>query len=404
MAHPIDPPYLVSWNITKRCNLACGHCYLDSSELAGEDETSTDEAYRFIDEIAALAPGCMLVLTGGEPLARPDIYGISRRAADCGLNAVIGTNGTLLTDDIVSKLMGCGVRGFGISVDSASSAFHDRFRGMDGAWGKTMAGMEALKKAGAPFQLQFSVTKENKGELREFSRFALERGARAVNFFFLVCTGRGQKATGISVAEYETALEEITLLERCYEGRMMIRARCAPQIIRVAEKKDTQSRLLKGATSGCIAGKGYLRISPGGFVTPCPYIPVNGSSLSLKENTLRHIWENGSEFISLREGTLSGRCAECEFSVSCGGCRARALAANGDFLSEDPWCSHEPQKEQREKTAVPGWSPQALERLDRIPSFIRPMVKKGLEGYAAKRGIATITPELMQQMRKKANS
>lgn len=400
----MSAPYLISWNITKRCNLLCAHCYLDASD-SGVDAISTCEALSITAQAASMAPGAMLVLTGGEPLLRPDIYDIINKAAKLGLSPVLGTNGTMLAKEVCSRLLDAGIKGAGVSLDSLSPTFHDKFRGMPGAWQKTLTGMEALRAFNIPFQMQFTITKENRHEIKRAASFALEQGALSVNFFFLVCTGRGQKATDLTPEEYEAALEEIVKAEDEFGGKIMVRARCAPHIVRVAERLNPQSPLVKGATCGCVAGKGYLRISPEGLVTACPYIPANSSSPSVLKTSLKEIWENDSSFISLRTPALTGRCADCEYKDSCGGCRARALTANGSLMEEDPWCVYQPNGDEK-KTAIPlrapGWSVEAQERLEKIPTFLRPMIRKGLERYAASKGIETITPELMAELRQKA--
>jgi radical SAM protein with 4Fe4S-binding SPASM domain len=400
----LPPPYLISWNVTKRCNLLCAHCYLDATD-SGVDTVSTDEAMRITDEVASLTPGAMLVLTGGEPLLRPDIFDIISRAADLGLNPVLGTNATMLTKEVCSRLLDAGIKGAGVSLDSLSPALHDRFRGMDGAWKKTLTGMEALRAFNIPFQMQFTITKDNRDEIERAASFAIERGALAINFFFLVCTGRGQKATDLTPEEYEGALEDIVKAEEDFGAQVMVRARCAPHIVRVAERVNPRSPLVKGATCGCVAGKGYLRISPEGLVTACPYIPANERSPSVLKTSLKEIWENDPSFLRLRAPALTGRCADCGYKDSCGGCRARAAAANGDIMGEDPWCVYEPEgglKKETPKTTAPRWSPETQERLEKIPVFLRPMIKKGLEKYAVSKGIETITPELMAELRQKA--
>jgi len=403
MGYQYTAPFLVSWNITKRCNLKCAHCYLDATELAGRTEATTQEARRYIDEIAGLNPHAMLILTGGEPLMRPDIFDISRYASSLGLTVAIGTNGILLDNGAVRAMKENHVSGVGISLDSASAAHHDRFRGMTGAWDATMRSMYALRSNGLDFQVQFTVTRENRREVPAIIKLAEDAGARAVNIFFLVCTGRGSRMTDLTAAEYEETLDYIITADAGRKGEMMIRARCAPHILRLAEEKNARSSL-KFMTSGCIAGRGYLRISPEGFVTPCPYIPVAENSPRLGETSLKDICERDPAFRALASQALKGRCGECEYAVLCGGCRARALATAKDLMGEDNWCEYTPKKTKgtrtmEEKELV--WEDAALESLKKVPAFVRPMVKKGIEKYARGNGIERITPEVMEDIRAK---
>ncbi len=392
-------PYLISYNLTKRCNLKCKHCYLDAGELEGRFDMPTSEVLAVIDSIAEINPSAMLILTGGEPLLRGDIFQIVRHASDHGFTVFVGTNGTGLTGDTVERLKESGVKGVGISLDSVREEVHDEFRGLRGAWRETVQAMDLLREGGLPFQVQFSVTRENKGELKDMLRLSLEKGATALNIFFLVCTGRGEKSTDLSPDEYESVITEIAELSRDYEDRIMVRSRCAPHIFRVADRINPS--LLKGLTSGCIAAKGYMRITPDGYVTPCPYIPEDGSrDMNIRHRDLKSIWYESPLFKSMREAELGGKCGSCEYNELCGGCRARALALKGDLMDEDPMCGYIPDENRREPVR-PQWRADALERLKRIPFFIRPMIKEGIERYARMKGIREITPELLSELKKK---
>jgi radical SAM protein with 4Fe4S-binding SPASM domain len=398
------PPFLISWNITKRCNLKCEHCYLDASELEGASELSTTEARAVIDEIAALNPQSMLILTGGEPLMRDDCLELSEYAGSKGITVVLGTNGTTLDDETVRAMVKSGIKGVGVSLDSAGPAYHDGFRGLAGAWERTDAGIDSLRKFKLDFTIQISVTRNNIDEITPVIEYGLKKGARAVNIFFLVCTGRGQDMSDITPAQYESTLTSLVKAARVYEDRIMVRARCAPHLLRIADKIDPESPLMKGATSGCIAGTGYIRITPEGDVTPCPYIPTIAGNI--KETGLKEIWEKAGVFETMRKREYGGRCKECEYDDICGGCRARALAVS-DIMGEDPWCEYEPEGKTPSTSHGPEpagivWTKEAEERLVKVPGFLRGMVKRGVETYARKKGLAMVTPAIMSELRKRA--
>ncbi|MEK6759961.1 MAG: radical SAM protein [Deltaproteobacteria bacterium] len=397
------PPFLVSWNLTKRCNLRCVHCYLGAVELEGASDIDTRSALRIVDEIASINPSAMVIMTGGEPLLRPDLPEIASYASSKGLSVVVGTNGTLLTPSAIESLIKANVAGVGVSLDSAAPEVHDRFRGVPGAWLSTIKGIDNLKESGLPFQLHLTVTKENRGSLKDVIRLAGEKGATGVNIFFLVCTGRGQQMTDLSPSEYEGVLEEIAKADDT-AGGVMVRARCAPHIVRVAGRINPDGSLARGGTSGCIAATGYMRITPEGRVTPCPYIPPSPEGPAIGEKSLKDIWEKDPLFTAMRKRDLEGRCGGCEFKETCGGCRARAFASGNSLSGEDPWCVYTPSKNASEKITgtFVRWTAEAQERLDKAPSFLRSMIKKGVEAYARSKGLNEITPEVMATLRKRA--
>lgn len=398
-------PHLISWNLTRRCNLACGHCYLDAVQRKRDagDELSLAEAARVIDEIAELAPGAMLVLTGGEPLLRRDLGDIVEHAAGIGLMPVVGTNGMLLDAARAQHLRERGTAGVGISLDSTAPEFHNRLRGHDGAWQGALAGMRAARAAGLGVLMQATLFEENRHELSGFADLAAEVGVMALNFFFLVCTGRGVTQTDLSGQAYEESLRDILALQAA-RPELMIRARCAPYARRMLGLHAGESAPGYAEwSSACLAGRRYLRIGPKGEVTPCPYIP--DAAGSVRWQPLREIWETGDAFVRLRQEMPGGKCGACDYRVSCGGCRARALATKGDLMAEDGKCTYRPPAqatpESPSSSCAPSvnWSPEAQRLLDRIPSFVRDKVRDSLEQKVKAAGEVVVSADFMRQQR-----
>jgi radical SAM protein with 4Fe4S-binding SPASM domain len=395
-------PHLISWNLTRRCNLACGHCYLDAVQRKSDadGELTLPEVAEVIDQIAELAPGAMLVLTGGEPLLRRDLDDIVEHAAGHGLMPVIGTNGILLSEERARRLRDAGAAGAGISVDSITSEFHDRLRGHAGAWRGAFEGMRAARAAGLGVLMQATLFEENRHQLAGFADLAAEVGAMALNFFFLVCTGRGVTQTDLSPQTYEETLREVLALQGA-RPKLMIRARCAPYARRMLGlHAGEMSGSYAEWSSACLAGRRYLRIGPKGDVTPCPYIPEGDGNLRWK--SLRDIWDTGPSFVRLRNEMPEGKCGQCDYRVSCGGCRARALATEGNLMAEDAKCTYIPAYVQPEvmparECQVITWTADAQQMVERIPSFIRGRIKSNLEQKAKAEGQAAITVEFMNK-------
>ncbi|MEK6672340.1 MAG: radical SAM protein [Nitrospirota bacterium] len=395
-------PYLVSWNLTGRCNLACPHCYINSSspELQTPNpELTSDEARSVIDELRIINPRLMLVLSGGEPMLREDIFDIVEYADRCGFITVMGSNGTLLTEENIRVLKEAGLKGLGISIDSPSPMYHDLFRGSEGAWKLSTNALRYAKDIGIETQIDVTLTDKNWEEIDNFIEFGVSYGAKAVNFFFLVCTGRAMK-TDISTASYEAALKTIARLS-ARERRLMVRARCAPHIYRVLYEEGVP---ISSGTRGCLAGRYYMRIDHEGNVTPCPYMSVTAGNI--REHTLSSIWGGASSLSSLRDGVYSGRCGICEYAEICGGCRARALMENGDFMGEDPLCSYIPSGKSRviindSFNTDMQWDEKARERLRNVPNFMQGMIIRMVETVARDRGVEVVTNELMDEMKGK---
>lgn len=392
--------FLLAINLTKRCNLACAHCYMDAETMlqGGANELTTAEVCGLLDDIAGRGTETMVVLTGGEPLLRGDLEELIAHGTQRGLAMVVGTNGVALTDRRVQLLKVAGALGVGISVDSLDSEKHDAFRGLPGAWEKTMAGIEACKRHGLPFQIHFSVTEANADEVPSMIDFARAAGARVLNVFFLVCTGRGESMSDITPLTYERVLNQLVAAQE-QSRDLLIRARCAPHYKRIAYQQNPASTLTRATGyegGGCLAGIHYCRITPEGGVTACPYIPTEEGNIH--ETKFWDIWDRSPTFKSLRTPALQGKCGRCEFRKLCGGCRARPLALGESLMDTDPWCVHvpdgsavvEPLSEQPKQIA---WSKEAEKRLARVPSFLRKMVRSRAESHVQELGLQMVTEE-----------
>ncbi len=439
-------PYVISWNLTYRCNLACEHCYLDAGgtplvdtgNFADRSELGTEACFRVIDEIAAFAPECLTILTGGEPLLRRDILEIVRRAADRGLWVVVGTNGVRITENVAQRLAEAGARGLSLSLDALDPDRHDRFRNVRGAWRNTVEGADILNRTGLPFIVQTTAGSHNLGELDAIADFAHDRlAARVWNLYFLVPTGRGQFVSDMTPAQYDDVLAALYRIQRKYTGRMLVNAKCAPHYIKTvlehnAEKdqsplggqKGPQDegafeglplvRTYSGGAGGCPAGTHYMGIRPNGDLTPCPYLPVFAGNL--RNSRLTDLWASSPLFVEIRRrASLGGRCGACELNAHCGGCRARAYGMTGDLMAEDPLCTHTPGtfanapalapaiapaiEYGRESSPTVAWDEAAAARMKKIPAFVRGMVVKAVEESCRKNAISRVTVEELERIR-----
>ena len=387
---PIETtPSLLSWNLTRMCNLRCPHCYMEAGKKA-EHELTTEECLRLIDDMKALGTE-MLILTGGEPLLRKDIYDIARYASEQGIWVVMGTNGVLITDAVAQKMVECGVKGVGISIDSLDPEKHNSFRGGPDAWEYSVRALDICRAHGLQVLVQTTIMEMNRQEIPQLIDFTREKGAWSFNLYFLVQTGRGQEMNDLSAEQTEDVLSYLVDIQDEYRP-MLVRSKCAPHFKRIAYERG-RGGLESG---GCMAGTQYGRITPGGDVTPCPYMTVVAGNV--RKQSLQEIWQTSPILQQLRDPKqLKGRCGACEFNELCGGCRCRAYAAYGDFLQEDPACTYRPTGRPLQYADV-RWSEEARARLERIPlAFIRKKVADGLEAYAQRQSIQLITTDVMKE-------
>lgn len=370
MTYP--PPRLIFWETTVGCNLRCIHCRrITIADTLMPQDLSTDEAFALIDDIASFARP-ILVLSGGEPLFRPDILRIARYATERGLIVALATNGTLVDRALAQAIKDAGVRRVSLSLDGAEAATHDLFRG-PGMFDRALAGLAHLRAVGLPVQINTTIARHNLHQLDQMLQLAKSLGAVALHLFLLVPVGCGQEIADeqmITAAEYEAVLNWI--YDREMEGGIELKATCAPHYFRIMRQRQAAERRqgivrerpasaarqqhagghpggspsMNSMTRGCLAGTGVCFISHRGEVFPCGYLPLAAGNI--RQQSFRAIWEDAPLFQELRDpGLLQGKCGLCEFKGVCGGCRARAYGMTGEYLGEEPFCIYEPRMKER---------------------------------------------------------
>ncbi len=340
---------LLAWETTRRCNLSCLHCRAGARDECYPDELDTAQGEALLRDLAGLGRP-VVILTGGEPLLRPDIFHLARFGHELGLRMVMAVNGTLLTPDIARRLKQAGIQRLSISIDGPDAASHDAFRGQQGAYQGALAGMEAARGVGLDFQVNTTVTRGNLEQIEAIQDKVVELGAVAHHIFLLVPTGRGRALTGeiISAREYEEVLHWFA--ERKDQVPLELKATCAPHYYRVirqrarrrGEKLSFKTHGLDAVTKGCLGGQGFAFVSHTGSVQPCGYLELSAGELA--EQPFSRIWRESELFRRLRDpDLLGGKCGVCEYRRVCGGCRARAYEVSGDELAEEPLCLYQPQ-------------------------------------------------------------
>lgn len=346
-------PKWIAWEITRKCNLRCVHCRSSSEmEAKGHPDFSTQEAFRVIDDIVSYA-NPVVVLSGGEPLIRKDVFEIARYGTDKGLRMCLATNGTLVNEETCEKIKSSGIRITSLSLDGADEAVHDDFRSQKGAFTGTINAARLFRKHGIEFIVNSSFTRRNQEQIPDVYKLAKELGATAWYMFMIVPTGRGEDIMKelISKEEYDGILDWHYNMEK-EEDLMLVRPTCAPHYYRVVLQKakeegtSVKRRTLKfstGGSKGCLAGQLICLIDVDGNVLPCSYFPKPAGNI--RDQSFKDIWENSELFRDLRDfKKYKGRCGSCEYVNVCGGCRARAYSVYGDYLEEEPFCSYTPMK------------------------------------------------------------
>ncbi len=352
----IFEPKWLAWEITGKCNMNCIHCRSSSSMGSSEGDFTLEEAKALIDDITSFAKP-VVVLSGGEPLLRRDVFEIASYGTSKGLRMALATNGALVDDEMCARIKASGIRIVSLSLDGSTADIHDDFRKQPGAFEATLRAAEFFRKHDIEFLINSSFTKRNQDDIPNVYRLAKEIGAVAWYMFMIVPMGRGEElmAELISKEDYEEILKWHFEME-LQEKEMLVRPTCAPHYYRIIQEEakakgiDFTRRNLKfgtGGAKGCIAAQSIAFIGSRGEVQPCSYFPQSAGNV--KEQSFQEIWENSALFHDMRSfKDYKGRCGSCEYLGVCGGCRARAFAVSDDYMEEEPFCSHIPRKVLRE--------------------------------------------------------
>ncbi|HET6457245.1 MAG TPA: heme b synthase [Armatimonadota bacterium] len=344
-------PRLVFWELTSACNLKCIHCRACPIDQRSPEDLTTEEGKTLIEQIASFAKP-VLVLSGGEPLVRPDVFQLAEYGTSQGLRVALATNGTLVTPEVARQIKDSGIQRVSVSIDGASAKSHDAFRGTLGAFDDAWLGIENIKAAGVPFQINTTVTKHNIAEIPDILSLAIERGAVALHMFLLVPTGCGKEIADdemIEPQEYERVLN--WFYDRSKDVKIGLKATCAPHYFRIMRQRAKEEGIritpethgFEAMTKGCLAGSAVCFVSHKGEVYPCGYLPVSAGNVGTQH--FKDIWESAEVFRVLRdEDNLHGKCGYCEFRRVCMGCRARAYGYTGNYLDPEPYCVYEPRR------------------------------------------------------------
>lgn len=343
---------MVAWELTRACNLKCAHCRASADRPDDPEALPPSRCLEIVDQILDVGRP-VIILTGGEPLLHQSIFDISGYASGKGLRVVLGTNGTLLDRKASRHLRESGVTLVGVSLDYPMAELEDEFRGVNGAFDMALQGIENARAEGLSIQINSTITQLNVGYLNDLLRLVIDLGASAFHPFLLVPTGRGKQLENVELSpkEYESVLGWVYDRQVEYGDGLFIKPTDAPHYQRIIRQKrkiagmeateSSQGHYRQRLGRGCLAGTGFCFISHTGTVQGCGYLNVPAGHLV--EQSFGDIWRNSPLFEDLRDlSKLRGKCGCCEFKQVCGGCRARAYEASGDYLEAEPYCVYHP--------------------------------------------------------------
>ena len=343
----VAPPHLVSYAVTRECNLKCKHCYSDAVDRPAPGELSTLEAKMLVDNLADWGIH-LLIFDGGEPLCRDDFFDIAKYASGKRMRIVVGSNGTLIDAELAGRMKDVGVQAVQISIDGARPETHDSFRGEEGSFDRAIRGVEACKHVGLPFQFGMVIRKQSLPEVPSMLELAVNSGANAAEFFDLVQVSRVRKECPeeiLSRDERKSVMEWLAEAQR--DCPIVIRTPGCPMYPLILKQKNAQPkhfpahllRRIPYYDRGCAAGmpNGYITILPNGDVIPCMLLQVELGNI--RDENIVKIWQESPILVKLRSRPLlEGECDRCRHRDACAGCRGRAYEETGNMLASDPGC------------------------------------------------------------------
>jgi len=338
----ITKPRIVAFEVTRKCRFNCIHCRAVASEKADSEYLTTDQCKQILFSLGRYNK-CVVILTGGEPMEREDIYELIEFGNDVGHRMAMATCGYSINDDTAKKLKDCGTLTLSFSLDGSDANSHDSFRRVAGAFEITLAAIEKSREHGIRFQINTTVTSRNIGHVPKIAHLAQELGAYCFNPFILVPTGRGAAISDeiLDPAKYEKLLRDLVKIKK--EIPIDVRVTCGPQFSRIMAQTGSKAFLGKRKSQGCMAGGEFAFISYRGDVQTCGFLDISAGNLIDNGYNFADIWENSALLKKIRDLSLyQGKCGQCEFVKSCGGCRARAYTMTGDYLASDSICDYQP--------------------------------------------------------------
>ncbi len=349
-------PRLVYWEATQSCALSCLHCRAESVPYRNPFELDSAEAQSLMQQIVAFGgdPLPHLVITGGDPLRRPDLSDLIVYGRSLGLSISVTPAGTdALTPQVVHGLKEAGISSIALSLDGSTAAIHDAFRGVAGSFHWTLGGAQAVVDAGIPLQINTLVSAQTLADIPQIYRVVRQMGITRWALFFLVATGRGEDLAEVSPEESEVLLNWLGEIMRHPDTPFIIKTteahhyrRIAVQKMRRALSEEAILQTPVGRGFGIRDGNGIVFVSHVGQVFPSGFLPISAGNV--RKQSLADIYRHSDLFRQLRDpDALSGKCGTCAFRTLCGGSRARAYAASGDPMASDPFCPYQPREERR---------------------------------------------------------